>query len=67
MHVSKLLNEGNGDKPELNVKDEKEWAVIHYATLAGNYNMVLLLIKNDAEIDSQTNLKQTPLIIAAQK
>lgn len=66
--VSKLFEENKDDKkPEINAKDEKDWTCLHFACLAGNYDMALLLIKNEAEIDPQTNLKQTPLIISAQK
>jgi ankyrin repeat protein len=66
--VKKLFEENQDDKkPEINSKDEKDWTCLHFACLSGNYDMVLELIKLEAEIDSQTNLKQTPLIIAAQK
>lgn len=66
--VEKLFDENVGDKkPEINCKDEKDWSCLHFACLAGNYGMALQLIKREAEIDPQTNLKQTPLIIAAQK
>lgn len=68
LHVKKLFEENQADtKPEINSKDEKDWTCLHYAALAGNYDMVLLLIKLDAAIDEQTNLKQTSLIISAQK
>ena len=66
--LEKLFDENVGDKkPEINCKDEKDWSCLHFACLAGNYGMALQLIKREAEIDPQTNLKQTPLIIAAQK
>ena len=68
VQVRKLFEENKTDKkPEINSKDEKDWTCLHFASLAGNYDMVLLLIKMEAEIDPQSNLKQTPLIVAAQK
>ena len=68
IQLSKLFDENKDDKkPEINSKDEKDWTCLHFACLTGNFDIVLLLIKLEAEIDPQSNLKQTPLIIAAQK
>lgn len=68
LQVKKLFEESNFDKkPDINYKDEKGWASLHFACLAGNFEMVLVLIKQECDKDPQTNLKQTPLIISAQK
>jgi len=54
-------------KPEINNKDPSSWTALHYACLNGNYNIVLLLLKNEANIEIINDLRQTPLIVATQK
>ena len=54
-------------KPEINNKDNASWTPLHYACLNGSYNIVLLLLKNEANIELINDLKQTPLIVATQK
>lgn len=66
--IADLFDEKNLDhKPEINVKDQNSLAGMHYACLNGNYNIVLFLLKNEANMEILNNLKQTPLMIAASK
>lgn len=63
-----LFDDKNLDhKPEINVKDQNSLAGMHYACLNGNYNIVLFLLKNEANMEILNNMKQTPLMIAASK
>lgn len=54
-------------KPEINNRDANSWTALHYACLNGNYNIVLFLLKNEANIELTNDLRQTPLIIATLK
>ena len=54
-------------KPEINNRDGNSWTALHYACLNGNYNIVLCLLKNEANIELTNDLKQTPLIVATLK
>ncbi|CAD8118066.1 unnamed protein product [Paramecium sonneborni] len=65
--VEKLLDIPTKDlKPEINVKDDNGFASIHYSCLNQNYDLSLLLLKNEADCDSINAQGQTPLIICAQ-
>ncbi|CAD8207519.1 unnamed protein product [Paramecium pentaurelia] len=66
--VEKLLEIPTKDlKPEINIKDDNGFASIHYSCLNQNYDLSLLLLKNEADCDSVNSQGQTPLIICAQK
>ena len=54
-------------KPEINNRDVNSWTALHYACLNGNYNIVLFLLKNEANIELTNDLRQTSLIIATLK
>lgn len=54
-------------KPEINNRDFNSLTPLHYSCLNGNYNITLILLKNEANIEMTNELKQTPLIIAAMK
>ena len=47
--------------------DEKGWTPLHFASFNGNLNIVKFLISNNARIDSENVLGQTPLFIACQR
>lgn len=66
--IMSLFDPNQGDlKPEVNAKDINSWSALHYSCLNGNYEIVLFLLKNDANIEITTNTKQTPLMVASQK
>ena len=52
---------------DLEAKDENGWNSLHYACLNGNFRLVNLLLFKEANIDSETTFKLTPLMIASQK
>lgn len=54
-------------KPEINNRDSNNWSALHYSCLNGNYNITLILLKNEADIDMTNELKQSPLIISSMK
>ncbi|CAK66805.1 unnamed protein product (macronuclear) [Paramecium tetraurelia] len=65
--IEKLLEIPTKDlKPEINIKDDNGFASIHYSCLNQNYDLSLLLLKNEADCDSINAQGQTPLIICAQ-
>ena len=45
----------NDLKGEINIKDELGNTPIFYSTLAGNYDIALLLLKNDASLEFVNN------------
>ncbi|MBN1290708.1 MAG: ankyrin repeat domain-containing protein [Candidatus Latescibacteria bacterium] len=49
----------------VNVKDDRNCTPLHYASEAGNKEIVLLLISNNAEIDAQEINRNTPLHFAS--
>ena len=66
---TELLSKKRGElKAEVDYKEENDWCPLHFACLNGNTALVELLIRNEANIEAETNLlKFTPLIIASQK
>jgi ankyrin repeat protein len=46
-----LNPEYNDLKGEINIKDETGKTPIFYSTIAGNYDICLLLLKNDASLE----------------
>ncbi len=52
-------------KAEPDFKDETGWNSLHYASMNGNDNIVLILLQSEANMNAVNNLNQTPLIIAA--
>jgi ankyrin repeat protein len=64
-------------KPEINVRDETGISSyskdcsgncpLHYACINGNYDVALVLLKNEADCDAVNQIGQTPLIICSQK
>lgn len=57
----------NGIKPDINFKGENDWTALHYAAYNGNVKMTNLLLYHEAIIDNLNIIRQTPLIIAAQR
>ena len=67
-HVTQLLDKKRGDlKADVNCKGENSWTPLHFACLSGSYDLVKLLLFNQANIDAETTLKFTALHVAAQK
>lgn len=57
----------SGIKPDINFKGENDWTALHYSAYNGNLKMTNLLLYHEAIIDSLNIMKQTPLLIAAQR
>lgn len=61
-----MLDPNLGDlKADQNIKDENGWSPLHFAAFNGNFDMIVLLLKHDSDIDSENNNGQNALIIAA--
>ena len=52
---------------DINAKDEKGWAPIHYVALDGNQEIAELLFKGGANVNESTDTGWTPLHLAANK
>ena len=52
-------------KADLNFRDEKNNSPLHYACLSGNYDIVLLILKNEADLEITNAKGQTPLVVTA--
>lgn len=55
------------NRPDVNFKGENDWTALHYACYNGNLKMVNFLLYQEAIIDSENIVNQTPLIVASQK
>ncbi len=60
------LNLG-GNRADVDIADDKGWTPLHFACFNGNISIAKLLISNNARIDSENVLGQTPLFIACQR
>ncbi|CAD8069131.1 unnamed protein product [Paramecium primaurelia] len=66
--VEKLLEITSKDlKPEINIRDENGLIPLHYSCMNQNYELALLLLKNEADCDLINSQGQTALSICAQK
>ena len=54
-------------KADINFRDEKKNSPLHYACDSGNYDIVLLILKNEADLEIKNSHNQSPLLIAASK
>lgn len=54
-------------RADVNFKGDNGWTALHFAALNGNSAVTDLLLLHEAEIEAETSLKFTPLIIACQK
>jgi len=51
--VSNLLEIASKDlRPEINIRDEFGNCPLHYACINGNYDVSLILLKNEADCDA---------------
>ena len=63
-----LLDKKRGElRADVNFKGENDWNPLHFVCLNSNVRLLNFLIYNGANVDSETTLKFTPLIIACQK
>ncbi|CAK81569.1 unnamed protein product (macronuclear) [Paramecium tetraurelia] len=66
--VEKLLEIASKDlKPEINIRDENGLIPLHYSCMNQNYELALLLLKNEADCDLTNSQGQTALSVCAQK
>ena len=63
--VEKLLDVCADLRPEINIRDEQGNMGLHFACINGNYNLALLLLKNEADCDSLNSLGQTGLMLCS--
>mmetsp|Transcript_12718 Transcript_12718/g.24855 ORF Transcript_12718/g.24855 Transcript_12718/m.24855 type:complete len:320 (+) Transcript_12718:140-1099(+) len=59
--VKKLLSSGTVD---VEAKGIDNWTALHYAARSGNYNIVLFLIRHNANLDAASKTGWTPLHLA---
>jgi ankyrin repeat protein len=56
-----------GNKTNINFKDESGWSSIHFAADEGNLKIVEILVKMNIDVNMKTQNKKTPLHLAAEK
>lgn len=56
-----------GNKTNINFKDETGWSSLHYASDEGNLKIIEILIKFNVDVNQKTNNKKTPLHLAVDK
>lgn len=61
--INRLIDEG----VDINEKDERGWAALHYAARTRRTDIVLLLIKRGAQLDSREGEGRTALQIAIER